>query len=322
MRAIYYQAKKPSIRKKLQKKLGIEKPASCLSEIFSFDPQNGTLDDVRALWLTSSIVLSKAETEELLTTLPRLQWVYSQRSGTDHLSLDCYKNRGVLVSTTGNLVAAWVAQMNLACILSHAKRIPLHIDRQRRREPGPLFCDDIADQTVVILGTGNIGVETARLCQAIGMRVVGLSRNPSRIDTSAHFDAICDIRADINQTLTEADYLVVALPQTQETLSLINSARLALMKRSACLVNLARPPIVDENALLYCLKMGNLAAAYVSGLQNVSRIGNLRVSRLSNLVITHYSDAHLRKKNVLAFKQFLANLEHLRNGDDVESRIV
>ena len=300
----------------------MEKPAGRLSEKISFDTRNETLDDVRALWLSSSIVLSRTETEELLTILPRLQWVYIQRSGTDHLWMDCYKKRGVLVSNTGNLVAAWVAQMNLACVLSHAKRIPLHIDRHRRREPGPLFCDDIADQTVVILGTGNIGAETARLCHAIGMRVVGLSRNPSRIDASAHFDAVRDIKADLHQALVDADYLVIALPMTQETLGLINGDTLALMKRSACLVNLARPPIVDEKALLDSLKIGNLAAAYVSGLQNVSHLGNLLAARLPNLVITHYSDAHLRKKNVLAFKQFLTSLEILRNGGEVESRIL
>ena len=300
----------------------MEKPAGRLFEKISIDARNGTLDDVRALWLSSSIVLSRSETEELLTILPRLQWVYIQRAGTDHLWLDCYQKRGVLVSNTGNLVAAWVAQMNLACILSHAKRIPLHIDHQRRREFGPIFCDDIADQTVVILGTGNIGGETARLCHAIGMRVVGLCRNPSQIDASVHFDAVRDINSDLHHALADADYLVIALPLTQETLGLINSERMALMKHSTCLVNLARPPIVDEKALLGCLKIGNLAAAYVSGLQNVSHLGNLLAARLPNLVITHYSDAHLRKKNVLAFKQFLSSLETLRNGGEVESRIL
>ena len=322
VRAVYYEVKKRSARNKLGKKLGIVNPAVCLSEKIYFDTRNGTLDDVRALWLSSSVALSRRETEELLAALPRLQWVYSQRSGTDHLQLDCFKKRSVQLSNTGSLVAAWVAQMNLACILSHAKRIPLHIDRRRRRKPAPLFCDDFTDQTVVILGTGNIGAETAKLCQAVGMNVVGLSRSRARISWPAHFDAICDIGTSLPEALAEADYLVVALPQTRDTLGLINSEKMALLKHSACIVNLARPQIVEERAMLNCLKTGKLAAAYVSGLQNVSRLDNFRAARLPGLVVTHYSEAHLQKKDELAFKQFFTNLDRLRNGREIECRIL
>lgn len=283
--------------------MGIDRPAGASTETLCFDADRAALGQVSALWLSASLTLSAAETEALLAALPGLRWVYSQRTGTDHLPLDCYRQRGIEVHTTGDLVSGWVAQMNLACILSHAKRIPLHIDLQRRHRAAPIYCDDPTDQTAVIIGTGNIGAATARLCQAIGLKVIGLSRRPEA--APADFDAVLDLATGLGRGLAAADYLVLALPLTDATRALIDRDGLQQMKQGACIINLARPPLVDERALLDALRNGAVAAAYVSGLQEVSRWRRRRAERQPNLVITHYSDAHLRKKNQLAFAQFL-----------------
>ena len=286
----------------------IDRPGAGLADRWCFSADRGALEQVSALWLSASLTLSATETEQLLSALPRLRWVYSQRTGTDHLPLDCYQRRGIPVANTGDLTSGWVAQMNLACILSHAKRIPQHIHQQQRRQSGAIYCDDFSDQTVVIIGTGHIGSATARLCQAVGMSVIGLSRNPQR-PPPAGFDQVLDLDSQAHEGLAAADHLVLALPLCAATRALIGRQQLALLKPSASIVNLARPQIVDENALLDALRDGALGAAYVSGLEDVSRLRRHRAAQQHNLIVTHYSDAHLRKKNRLAFAQFLGLLE-------------
>ena len=293
-----------------------------LSVKLSFEAIIANIVNVEAVWLSTSLTLSTSETEQLLDRLPNLEWVYSQRNGIDHLAMNCYKNRGIKVSTSGKLVSSWVAQMNIACILSHAKNIPAHIHQQRHHQNHAIYCQDITEQTVAIVGTGNIGNETARLCNALGMRVVGLSRQPLRGGFSDDYDAIYDIRGEFSRALKEADYLVLALPLSQGTKNFVGTEILGLMKASACVVNLSRPQLVNERALLAALKSGSLSAAYVSGLQNVSRLDMMWAARRPNLVITHYSDAHLLKKNVCAFNQFIHNLAKLRDDGDVEDRIL
>ena len=149
----------------------------------------------------------------------------------------------------------------------------------------------------------HIGSATARLCQAVGMSVIGLSRNPQR-PPPAGFDQVLDLDSQAHEGLAAADHLVLALPLCAATRALIGRQQLALLKPGASIVNLARPQIVDENALLDALRDGALGAAYVSGLEDVSRLRRHRAARQHNLIVTHYSDAHLRKKNRLAFAQF------------------
>ncbi len=317
---IYYTCRSPSFSERLKNKL-----LKSQSNVFKYKiivVNKARLNDVKAVWLSAGTVLNTAETKQLLAQLSSLQWVYSQRAGTDHLALSTYRQNGIKVSTTGNMVSTWVAQMNLACILSHSKMLPTHIIKQRAFRSRPIFCEDITDQHVGILGTGNIGNKTADMCSALGMKVTGISKRPQEIDTNiTGYDAVCDI-VDIDTVLADIDYLVLTLPLSAQTKKIIDRHKLAKLKQTACLINLARPQVVDEKALLSSLKNNDIAAAYVSGVQDVSRIESIVANRLPNLVITHYSDANLKKKKTIAFQQFSKGLIDLSGGREVENRII
>ena len=124
--------------------------------------------------------------EILLDRMPYLRWAYWQRAGTENMHCEIFKTRGIALSNSGSLVSRSVAEMNLACILAQAKRLPDHIQLQRRCRWKTLYCEDLSSQTVGIIGTGNIASETARLCRAIGMRVTAASRNPTRFQDTKH----------------------------------------------------------------------------------------------------------------------------------------
>lgn len=319
---LYYQHRAVSFYHRVKKKFGLSVDDNPFLSKIKFLGDLAELCTVKALWLSKDIVLSEKETEQLLNQLPGLQWVYSQRTGKDHLCAEIYKSRGISVSNTGTLVSAWVAQMNFACIMAQSKHLPEHIAMPRRHNSKALYCDDFTRQVVAIVGTGNIGNETARLCKAVGMGVIGLTRQPARLANAEYYDEICCLEHDLETVLSQADYVVLAMPLNEQTRGLISAERLALMKPSATLINLARPKITDENAMLACLHSHGIAAAYVSRLDQVSKLGRLRARLLSNLIITHNSEAHMLEKDQKAFEQFVLLLEQVMKTGEVGNQVV
>ena len=108
-----------------------------------------------------------------------------------------------------------------------------------------------------VVGVGGIGCEVGRLCDALGMRVVGTRRRPSGDKLPEGF-ALVGGPADIDRLLPEADFLVICCQWTPQTTNLIDARRLALMKTGSVLVNVARGEIVDETALAEALRRDHL----------------------------------------------------------------
>ena len=136
-------------------------------------------------------------------------------------------------------------------ILSFARGFHVLRDRQRKKEWRKYFeADEIQGKTVGILGLGNIGRVVAHKCKLLGMRVVAL-------DIQAVEDRALDRFYPVQDAiglLQESDYVVITLPLTPDTHHLVGEKHLRAMKKTACLINVARGKIVDEQALITALK--------------------------------------------------------------------
>src|SRR5690606_6217739 len=102
-------------------------------------------------------------------------------------------------------------------------------------------CADIDGTRAVILGTGPIGCEIARLCKAFGMRVEGIRRSRDPVEG---FDAV-HAYADLPDVVGDADWLIAACPLTDETRHLINAELLARLPRRARVINIGRGAVMD-----------------------------------------------------------------------------
>ncbi|HKZ05054.1 MAG TPA: NAD(P)-dependent oxidoreductase [Methylomirabilota bacterium] len=265
-----------------------------------------------ALWLAPGPYLPPAQLRSLLDRLPRLRWVYSQITGVEHLDLAEFQRRGILVSNNGTLSSRRVAEMALACILAHAKRLPRHFDMQRARRWRSLGSQDLNRQTVGIVGTGAIGTELASMCRALGMHVIGASRQPDRFGSDpSPFHRVLDLRGELKTLLGESDHVVLALPLNDATRGAIDAAALAQMRPSAALINVSRGPLVDEDALCDALARGSVAAAYIDRPSTLPPPRWSRLYRTPNLVLTHYSAAASPHATAEAFGQFVAGLRTL-----------
>lgn len=322
---LYYRYRDESFPQKVLRKLGWRAPCRTFHDKFEVVGREKGLQDVSTLWLSSPLYLEPPVMRCLLDVLPKLEWVYSQLTGTEHLELLDFKRRGVMVSNSGDLVSRAVAETALACILSHAKRLPDHHSLQRRRRWRSLWGGLVGEQTVGIVGTGNIGNELARLCRALGMRVIGASRNPGRLlgqREASPYHHVVDVRNGLQGLLAEADHVVLALPLNGDTQGIIGARELASMKPAASLINVARGLLVDEGELCEALSQGTIAAAYIDRTTQLPPPWWSRLYRTPNLHLTHYSAANTPRVAEKAFEVFLLGIHALDEGREPLNRVV
>ncbi len=322
VRALFYRFRAETFFQKALRKLGLRGPEQTLRDKLEITEVGGTLAEVSALWLSSPLYLEPPVMNCLLDRLPKLEWVYSQATGTEHLELSSFTERGVMVSNSGQLVSRPVAEMALACILDHAKRMPAHGQQQRARRWQSLRSSLLKDLTVAIVGTGNIGGELARLCSAVGMRTIGLSRNPARfLVQDSPYDQVLGLREDLSAVLGEADLVVLTLPLNAETAGIFAAREMQSMKREAALINVSRGPIVDEEELCRQLSRGLLGAAYIDHPSSLPPPRFSPLYRTPNLHLTHYSAANVHGVQAKAFEEFLQGVQALEEGKVPANRV-
>jgi phosphoglycerate dehydrogenase-like enzyme len=194
---------------------------------------------------------------EAVLKLPAILWAHTEDAGTDGLFYDTMRARGVTVTHSPGANAPEVAEFTLALMLWSAKRLGELHDNQRAHRWQLLSLDTLRDKTLLVIGLGAIGSRVAALAKAFGMYVLGIRRSSEML---AHVDAQGTL-ADLSGFLSVADFVVLALPFTEEQRGLIDRSALALMKPTAVLINVARGAIVDVVALKEALQAKRLRAA-------------------------------------------------------------
>jgi lactate dehydrogenase-like 2-hydroxyacid dehydrogenase len=193
----------------------------------------------------------------------QLRIVANVAVGYDNIDVPALHERGVVVTNTPGVLDDATADLTMGLILSAARRIPEGDRFLRRQTPwiwGPRMMvglDLSAGATLGIVGYGRIGRAVARRARAFGMRMLA---TPSRARVwDADADQVTFVELD--ELLAESDVVTLHVPLTSETHHLIGKAALARMKPTALLVNTARGPVVDTDALVRALQAGRLGGA-------------------------------------------------------------
>jgi D-3-phosphoglycerate dehydrogenase / 2-oxoglutarate reductase len=253
-------------------------------------------------------------TAEMVRAAPRLRVVCRCGAGYDNIDVTALTERGIPLATSGAANADTVAEHALYLMLALAKRGPL-LDRAVKgggwpREFGAL---ELRDRTCLVVGYGAIGRRIARLAAAFAMRVVVA-------DPHRGSDAAGDghAAASLDQGLPEADFVVLACALTPTTRGLIDAARLARMRPTAFLVNVARGAVVDEKALAQALAAGQLGGAGLDVLETEPPRPDNPLLAFDNLVLTPHTAAFVEtaydRMAVRAAKNVLAGLDGRQTG--------
>jgi glyoxylate reductase len=186
--------------------------------------------------------------EELLDAAPGLRAISAMAVGTDNIDVEEAARRGIPVGHTPDVLTDTTADLAVALMLAAARRLPEGEAVVRAGEWGPwhpswLLGRDLHGATAGIVGVGRIGRAVARRLEGFGVRLL-------------------DARRDgLERVLEESDFVTLHCPLTDDTRGLIGAEALRRMRSEAILVNTARGPIVDTDALAAALRAGEIAAA-------------------------------------------------------------
>ena len=188
---------------------------------------------------------------DFLAAAQRLRAISNYAVGVDNVDLAAATERGMPVGHTPGVLTESTADLALALMLGIARRIAegdAYVRRGEWRtwEPGLLLGRDLHGATVGIVGLGRIGHAVARRCQGFDCEVLYTSRGGG---------------VEIGDLLEGSDFVTLHVPLTPETRGLIDAAALRRMKPTAYLINTARGPLVDTDALVSALRAGEIAGA-------------------------------------------------------------
>lgn len=202
---------------------------------------------------------------EQLKLARKLKWIHSTAAGVAQLMYPELRASGVLVTNPSGVFSVPMAEHTMGMMLALARNFPDCVRHQDRAHWGqqdisdqPQHLTELNGKLLLIVGFGSIGHELARRAKAFDMRVWGVSRSGN--GDGALAERIVRI-SELLDVLPEADYVVIAAPETTETKKLIGAQELARMKRGARLLNVSRGTLLDEVSLLRALQQGHLAGA-------------------------------------------------------------
>ena len=177
--------------------------------------------------------------------------------GIDHVGLDAARERGITVCNCAGYSDVSVAELTVGLAIDVLRHVvPADAVTRAGDTSAGLMGREISGKTVGIVGTGHIGRATAKLFGAFGARVLGYARHESAAAQAAGIEFV-----GLDELLAESDIVSLHLPLTPETRGFFDAEKIARMKDGAVLVNCARGPIVDNDALAAALNSGKLAGA-------------------------------------------------------------
>jgi D-2-hydroxyacid dehydrogenase (NADP+) len=197
--------------------------------------------------------------KDLPKRISRLKWIQSMTAGIDRLPDEIMKSP-IRITNTSGIHGTSIGEVVLEMMLMFIKDAPACFQMKQNREWKRYKQRLLKDQTAGIIGLGMIGREIARLCKAFDMKVIGMRRSGGPESVIPEVDRVY-LREQLPELLSASDFVILALPLTEETRNMIGEKELHWMKPGAYLINVARGAIVDEVALVRALDERWIAGA-------------------------------------------------------------
>jgi D-2-hydroxyacid dehydrogenase (NADP+) len=219
--------------------------------------------DTLARIADADVVFGARLTPAHLAAAAQLRWVHSHAAGVGAMLFPAMVASPIVMTNSSGVASVPIAEHVIALTLTMLRNLPLAWRRQGERlwAQNEFFHDGaprtLGGARMLIVGLGSIGAATAKLAAAFGADVTGIRRQPG-----VSPEGVRAVRSPsaLPDELPRADIVVVAAPQTRETVHLIGARELQLMKDDAVLVNVSRGKLVDEAALAAELAKGRLHA--------------------------------------------------------------
>lgn len=260
--------------------------------------------------------------DDLPERAPHVRWIQATSAGIGQfVKRNRYAERmpDTVFTTASGVHARPLAEFAALSILGHARKLLHTVRAQRERRWERFAGTDLEGRTVVIVGHGAIGRETGRICRALGLRVVGVKRNPDGVDpASVHADELYGPDA-LPGLWPRAEFLVLAAPHTDETAALLDAEALAALPEGAVVVNVGRGALIDEPALVSALESGHLGGAYLDVFAEEPLPEASPLWAMDSVLVSPHSASTSDRENARITDLFCDNLGRWRRGETLRN---
>jgi phosphoglycerate dehydrogenase-like enzyme len=296
------------------------------------DPQLGMLKDIPHVTGKSAadfapnaqeaaVILHWSSSRDVLRSAflacPNLRWVHSRAAGIDSLLFPELVASEVPLTNGTGVFSPSLGEFALAAILYFAKDFRRMARNQEAGRWEQFDVEEIAGQTVGIVGYGDIGRAVATRVHAMGMKVLALKRHPP-----ATTDPLVDrfyTPQEMAGLLGQSDYVVVCAPLTAETRHMLSDAQFAAMKPSAVFINIGRGPVVDQPALVRALLEKRIRGAALDVFEQEPIPAGDPIWKLDNILISPHCADHTKDWLDDAMRFFLKQYDRFRKGEPLEN---
>lgn len=254
-------------------------------------------------------IFSRPIDKDMIDAGKNLKLISNYGVGFNNIDIRYAREKGITVCNTPDSVCNPTAELCMALLLSAARRIA-EMDRRIRVEKESMWGVmknlgfGLAGKTLGIVGMGRIGQNVAQKAQAFGMNIIYYNR---KSDVPGYR------RTDLDTLLKQSDFISLHTPLTDETRHLIGERELSLMKKNAILINTARGPVIDEEALTRCLREKRIAGAALDVFEREPHITEALYSLDNVTLIPHVGTATIDGRIAMA-EEALGNIRNFLNG--------
>jgi phosphoglycerate dehydrogenase-like enzyme len=224
-------------------------------------------DAIRSLLPDADVAFTPFVDRDVFPSATRLRWIQSPAVGVGSLMFPELHASSVVVTTARGIRARAIAEHVVCATIALARRLPHamraqaeHRWAQNELEGAGSGVWSLHGKRMAIVGFGSIGQEIARLVEPFGVAIAAIRRRPERsTEIRSSIEMLAPDR--LHDALAGSDIVVLSMPHTPETKQIIGRRELALVKRGAVLINIARGKLIDDDAVVEALKSGHLGGA-------------------------------------------------------------
>jgi phosphoglycerate dehydrogenase-like enzyme len=269
----------------------------------------------------ATVILLWSGTRELLRELlgicGKVRWIHTRAAGLDNLLFPELVESQILLTNGRGVFSKSLGEFVLGAILYFAKDFRRMVRNQTASVWEQFDVQEIAGQTVGILGYGDIGRAVASRVHAMGMRVLAMKRHvPGSMDPLVeHFYKPEERR----EMIALSDYIVVTAPLTEETRHMISDAEFAVMKPTAVVINVGRGPVMDEAALLRALAAERIKGAGLDVFEHEPLPAGHLLYKLDNVLLSPHCADHTADWQDQAMRFFLEQYRRFEKGEPLKN---
>jgi len=226
--------------------------------------------------------------DRLIGRTPKLRWIHSVSVGVEGILTPVVLLRGLTVTNGRGVFDKPIGEYAMTMILAICRRLPQLIELQRERTWQPMEARELGEVTIGLAGMGGIGREIARLAAPFGPRVLAVRRRTDAGDAPAGVEVLGGLEA-LPELFAQSDFVVLALPITAATDSVVNDDVLCKAKPGMWLINVARGALVDERDLVRALRDGPIGGAVLDAVRDEPLPEISPLYRFPNCIVTPHT---------------------------------